>query len=322
MVRGFWRKFDRDWGWNLARLLGYACIQMIFAVAGLQLIVLALVLRLLAPGSEQAFEGQMLRFLPDHITVTATSSFEHSLRTTPGWILLIGVPITLWYGTRFFVVAESVLCVIFRRRQRPLLRQNRAALAMLLLVAVLMPIIVLSTTIVPHFGLPAATSTTTTTGAIHRAHYGDDPRIALLSFGTSLAANFILLLVAYMRLTPGRVSFRSAWPGALAGACLAQLYLLIFPLYAHTILHPDHFGSIAGFGLVLIVFFFAYALFVVVGAELAAWREGYREAPRDIVSMLADAASIPSTPTAPLAKPLERSHIERMDVVSSRFGSR
>src|SRR5512146_1835620 len=156
MLQTLWRKFDRDWGWNLARLLAYTCIQTLFAVLGLQLIVLSLVLRLLAPDAEQGLIAHILRLLPDHVTISAVSSLEESLRHAPVWILLIGLPITLWYGTRFFVVLESVLCVIFRRRQRTWVRQNRMALLMLLLFAVLLPVIVLSTTVVPHIGVPAA----------------------------------------------------------------------------------------------------------------------------------------------------------------------
>jgi hypothetical protein len=76
----------------------------------------------------------------------------------------------------------------------------------------------------------------------------------------------------------------------LVGACLAQLYLLLFPLYVRDVLHPDHFGTVAGFGLVVITFFFAYALFVVIGAELASWRLGCQPARQDIPATLADAA--------------------------------
>src|SRR5262249_6654774 len=94
-----------------------------------------------------------------------------------------------------------------------------------------------------------------------------------------------------------------AWPGALVGACLAQLYLLIFPLYVRDVLHPDHFGTVAGFGLVVITFFFAYALFVVIGAELASWRLGCRAAPQGVPAMLADAALVHRATPAPRPAP-------------------
>lgn len=289
MPRAFWNKFERDWGWNLSRLLAYACIQMLFAVVGLELIVLALALRFTPVGVQQHVSVELVSFLPDHITSAAVSAFQKSLRYAPVWLLVLGLPITVWYGTRFFVVLESALCIVFRRRQRRFGAQNRAALLMLLMLAVLLPLIVLSATLAPHFGLPAPHVSASATQS-DSARLEDTAWLAVLSFAASMAANFALLLVAYMRLTPGRVPFRAAWPGALAGASLAQLYLLLFPLYAHDMLHPDHFGTVAGFGLVIITFFFAYAFFVVIGAELASWRMGYVAARQDIPASLADTA--------------------------------
>ncbi len=102
-----------------------------------------------------------------------------------------------------------------------------------------------------------------------------------------LVANFVLLLTLYTRVTPGFVSVRAAWPGALLSATLAQGYLLIFPLYTRFILQPDHFGSIAGFVLVSLMFFFAYGFLIVLGAEVASWRAGIQTTPHEITAALA-----------------------------------
>jgi uncharacterized BrkB/YihY/UPF0761 family membrane protein len=297
MLRGIWAKFDRDWGWNLGRLLAYAAIEMLFAVAGLELIVLSLALRLMDPQYEQRFVAQVLRLLPDRVSVSAVAAFERSVEFAPVWLLIVGLPITLWYGTRFFVVLESALCVIFRRRQRTFLGQNRVALLMLLLFAALLPIIVLSIASTPHF-----TSTTAHAASVLSTPWpiGGATLPMVAAFLASLAANFMLFAVAYARVTPGGVSLRSVWPGALLGAGTAQLYLLFFPFYVHYVLHPDHFGTVAGFVLVIAVFFFAYAICIVVGAELAAWREGLRAAPRDIPTTLAAGATEIQPAPAPI----------------------
>lgn len=283
MPRDIWMKFDRDWGWNLARLLAYSALQMLFAVVGLELIVLSLALRLVLPHGESQLVTQILDLLHDHVLHAATASFERSLRDAPPWLLIVGLPITLWYGTRFFVVLESTLCVIFRRRQRRYLRQNGYALAMLLLFAALLPVILLGS-VTLHFG---PTHTTLSTSALLAV--GDGPVDATLGIAASLGANFILLLLAYTVVTPGGVPLRTCWAGALLGAALIQGYILVFPFYVRNVLHPDHFGTVAGFVLVILVFFFAYAFLIVVGAELAAWHVGYRAAARDIPSILADA---------------------------------
>jgi len=315
MLRTLWDKFDRDWGWNLSRLLAYTCIQMLFAAVGFDLILCALFLHVLAPASEQGVVAQMLRLLPDHVTTSAVSAFERGLRHAPLWLLLAGLPVTLWYGTRFFVVLESVLAVVFRRRQRGFLRQNRVAFAMFPLVGLLLPVIVLAAAVQPHLDsvadtLVAPARVVAASAAAPQwnllARLSGDPAIVFLGLAASLAANFLLLLLSYTLVTPGRVSPRAAWPGALAGAVLAQLYLLIFPVYARTVLHPDQFGTIAGFALVILVFFFAYSLFLVLGAEIASRRAGYAPAAHDVSRTLADArdasdVAMPGAVTRPLS---------------------
>ena len=283
MLHGLGRKFDRDWGWNLARILAYACIQMLFSVVGLILVIFALVLQITNDTTRRLTAHQMERVLPDRITSNAIISFEHSLQHAPAWALLLALPIVLWEGTRFFVVLESALCVIFRREQRRFIAQNRVALTMLLLFTVFLPVIVTSAAVVPRVGITTET-VRANTESIH--HLGDNPLVSSLGLGAGLAANFLLLLLIYAWVTPGGNSLRACWPGALIGAVLSQLYILLFPLYVPDVLHPDHFGSIAGFVLVVLVFFFAYSCFIIVGAEIASWREGYRAAWQDIPTTL------------------------------------
>jgi uncharacterized BrkB/YihY/UPF0761 family membrane protein len=284
LVWRFVHKFDRDWGWNLARLLAFTLLESLFAIVGLQLVILALTLRLTTPHAEQSVVLYLLRFLPDHAEASAVNDFASSLRSAPAFVLALGLPVAVWYGSRFFVVLESALCVTFRRPKRGFLRQNRAALLMLLLIMALLPVIVLSATAIPRIGFSPT----------HLSLWlvdPDAPGATLLgpwgALGAGLLANFVIALVAYTRLTPGFVSLRAAWPGALVAAALSQGYLLIFPLYVRYVLYPNHFGAIAGFALVALVFFYAYGLFIVVGAQIAALCAGYQAGDHDLTVALA-----------------------------------
>jgi uncharacterized BrkB/YihY/UPF0761 family membrane protein len=268
-TRWFWVKLDRDWGWNLARLLAYTCLQALFAVMGLDVILLAILLRVVGPpesGRADALEAIALRMLPDHLAGGAVGTFAGSLRQVPTGFLLLGLPVAIWYGSRFFVVLESCLCVVFRREQRRFRAQNGVALAMLGVLAVLVPVVAISAIWLPPLVPPT-----------HHAHVlaalrGASTLTGALSIAVGLGANFALVLLCYARVTPGRISVRAAWPGALVAACLAELYLLIFPVYVRYVLQPSHFGSIAGFVLVAVVFFYAYAIFMIIGAEVTAAR--------------------------------------------------
>lgn len=285
MLRAVWTKFDRDWGWNLARMIAYACLSGLFAVLGFQLAILSIVLRLTSDTTEQHVIAQILRFLPDRVTDSAILSFANGLESAPWFVVVLVLVVATWYGSRFFAVLEGALCIIFRRPKRPFLLQNRAAVLMLLLFALLLPIIALSATITPHLGTAATYGPHATADL---ARLGDDPLFAGIILVAGLAADLLFLLVAYTELTPGGVSVADALPGAAIGAVLAQSYLLLFPFYVRDVLHPSQFGSVAGFALVALVFFFAYAIFIIVGAELASLRAGYRAKPREITAMLAE----------------------------------
>ncbi|HZC07056.1 MAG TPA: YhjD/YihY/BrkB family envelope integrity protein [Ktedonobacterales bacterium] len=301
MAWRLWVKFDRDWGWNLARLLAFTLLESLFATVGLQLVILALTLRLTTPHAEQSVILTVMRFLPDHVEASAVYAFAHSLRTAPAFVLALGLPVAVWYGSRFFVVLESTLCVIFRRPKRRFLAQNRAALLLLLLFVALLPVIVLSATAIPHVGFSPATLSVSLVDPDAPGAALLGPWLALLA---GLAANFILTLLAYVWLTPGFIPLRTAWLGALVAAALSQGYLLIFPLYVRYVLYPNHFGSIAGFALVALVFFYAYGLFIVIGAEIVAICAGYQPTALDLTGMLARAAKAPW--------PVRRAHLSRL----------
>lgn len=285
MVRMLYQKFDRDWGWNLGRLLAYSCLAGLFSVVGLDLILLVVVLHIFGGDTQQDIARLVARVLPDHVSTSAVDSFIATLLHTPWYIILLGLPLTLWWGTRFFVVMESCLCVIFRRPKRTFRRQNLAAFGMLLVFALTLPVIALSLTIAPNvaFSLLGGHHSLGPSG-----HLTSDPTFAMLFLLAGFVANVLLLLLAYTELTPGRVSLRAAWPGALLAALLSQGYMLIFPYYTRDVLHAGQYGSYAGFVVVVLAFFFAYSCFVIIGAEVAALRAGYAPMREDVTTLLAE----------------------------------
>jgi uncharacterized BrkB/YihY/UPF0761 family membrane protein len=282
LLNAIWLKFDHDWGWNLARLLAYTCIMGLFSVLGLELVLLSIALRITSDNAEAQVVRAIVRLLPDRVTASAVASFANGIEHAPFILVLLGLPVALWYGTRFFVVIESCLCVIFRRQQRRFLNQNRVALLMLLFFAAALPIMMLSATFTPVVNIGLGRS-----GVIPHSRLADEPLLSAAAMTASLALNFLILLTLYSVVTPGGVAARHTWPGALLGAILAQGYILIFPLYTREVLQPQHFGTVAGFVFVVLVFFYAYSFFVICGAELSSWLAGYRAAPLSITDTLA-----------------------------------
>ncbi|MGE5335231.1 MAG: YhjD/YihY/BrkB family envelope integrity protein, partial [Nitrososphaerota archaeon] len=180
MLKAVWLKFDHDWGWNLARLLAYTCIMGLFSVLGLELVLISLFLRITSEPTEASVVRAIVRLLPDRVTSAAVESFANGIEQAPFIVVLLGLPVALWYGTRFFVVIESCLCVIFRRQQRPFLRQNLVAVLMLLLFAAALPAMILSATFTPVVNIGLRHS------IIPHSRLADEPLISAIAMLASL----------------------------------------------------------------------------------------------------------------------------------------
>jgi hypothetical protein len=61
---------------------------------------------------------------------------------------------------------------------------------------------------------------------------------------------------------------------------------LLFPLYHNMFLKPGNDGSVAGFAIVSLVFFYYFAFIVLLGAEVNSWAAGQRQTASDIASIV------------------------------------
>jgi hypothetical protein len=69
-------------------------------------------------------------------------------------------------------------------------------------------------------------------------------------------------------------------------AVLLVGYEALFPLYATVFLRPGNYGSLAGFAIVILVFFYYLAFILLLGAEINSWAVGQREMAADIPGVL------------------------------------
>jgi len=105
-----------------------------------------------------------------------------------------------------------------------------------------------------------------------------------------LLAAFLVALVLFTAIyivVPNRpVHFYEVWKGTLVAAVLLVLYELVFPIYQSIALKSNSYGSVAGFAIVILVFFYYLAVILLVGAEINSWASGQRETASDIASTL------------------------------------
>jgi membrane protein len=273
----FWTKLTNDWVLNLAGLLAYNFILSLLPLLVLLLGVLGLVLRRISPESLVALQRTIAAALPAQGSQAIVADVSTRLQSSAGAVLVIGIVTSVIGGSRLFITLENCLGVVFRLRSRDPLRQNLMALGMLLLYLVLVPIVLAA------FFAPAALVSLLPQRTPQLVSHG----IVQLSGGlVSLLAALVLFGVIYVVVPNRPFRWHTVWRGALVAAVLLVGYEALFPLYATVFLRPGNYGSLAGFAIVILVFFYYLAFILLLGAEINSWAVGQREMAADIPGVL------------------------------------
>ncbi|MEO7002139.1 MAG: YihY/virulence factor BrkB family protein [Ktedonobacterales bacterium] len=275
-ILNFWNKVNNDWAFNLSGLLAYNFLMSIFPILLTALAILGFTLGAISPSSVKSIENGIGGALPGggHTIVTAVLA---SLRKSAGLIFIIGLVSSIFAGSRLFIVLENCMGIIFRLRGRTPIRQNVMAVLMLLLYIVLIPFVFFASII------PSAIISTLDP-------HGTNPAGNFMVQALGIIAAFIgacLLFGAIYVVVPNRpVQWREVWKGTLVAAGLLLIYQLIFPFYESYFLKPQNYGSLAGFAIVILVFFYYLAFILLLGAEVNSWASGQRETLGDLAAMI------------------------------------
>jgi YihY family inner membrane protein len=279
-LAAFWVKINNDWIFNLSGLLAYNFLFAIFPILILVLAITGFVLSNIAPGTETLATDNIVRALPAGIGSVIVEVVSARLKASAGWLLVVGLVTALFAGSRLFITLENCFGVIFRLRSRDPIGQNRMAFALLLVYLVLLPLL-LGTLLLPA-GVEQLfdPSGRDTLGKVIVTAAG--VLIALLSAT-------VLFTVIYARVPHRQRLWRAwgpNWRGAVVAAALLMFYELLFPLYTTYILNPGNYGTIAGFAVVILVFFYYLAFILLLGAEINSWVAGQRETASDVPGIL------------------------------------
>jgi YihY family inner membrane protein len=277
-VLGFWKKINNDWVFNLSGLLAYNLLMAIFPILLVLLAIAGFVLRSLSPDAYSRLITSLGATIPGgaHLVQAVTQQLAHAA----GPLLVIGILVALFTGSRLFITMENCFAVIFRLRSRDPVHQNLMAFGMVLLFIVLAPVITLGTAI------PAAILHTLGLNT----HNGVWDYVGLaLGVLVSVVVAAVLFAAIYVIVPNRPVRFREIWRGTLVAAVLLALYEALFPLYETYVLHPGNYGALAGYAVVILVYFYYFALILLLGTEVNSWAAGERQTEGDVPAILREA---------------------------------
>lgn len=277
VVGGFWTKINNDWIFNLSGMLAYNILMSAFPILLVLLAIGGFILGPAGHGTQASLQASIAKALPAGTGRALLTNATHNLNQSAGVLLIVGVVVALVTGSGLFITMENAFGIVFRLRGRDPLHQRLMATGMLLLYVVLIPIILLAS-IIPSFivrALPVGNASPVKSFLIQAAGDVFSVIVACVFFG------------AVYVVVPNRpVNWREVWKGTLVAAVLLVIYETLFPVYVSLFLHPNNYGSTAGFAVVILIFFYYLAFILLLGAEVNSWAVGQRAAAGSITAIL------------------------------------
>jgi YihY family inner membrane protein len=273
----FWMKAGNDWVPQLADMLAFNFLTSIFPLLLVILAIAGFVLGAISPGAQVQLQHSVAGALPAGIGRTVVAGVMNNLNRSAGPIIIIGILGAFFSGSRLFIAIENCSGIIFRLRRRDALHQNIMALSMTLLYIVLVPLIFAATTL--------------STALLHLIGWQTQQGLgAVAAWVVGAAVGYLAAVILFGAIYivvpnyPAKLS--EAWRGALVAAALLVIYELVFPFYASHFLKPNNYGAIAGFAIVILIFFYYLAFILLLGMEINSWASGQRETASDISSIM------------------------------------
>jgi YihY family inner membrane protein len=288
-LREFLTKFTNDWSMTFAGALAYSLLT---AVVPIIIAMISILGFLLGPRQIHDILQTTIKILP--ALSSQQDVIQHSLNqlsNQAGFLALIAILLALFGGSRLFIGLEGFLDIVYRVRPRTFIPQNIMAIMMMLLFIILIPIMFFAATL-PPFILQFVSSIPMLKTLPFISIVANNPVITYLTgaLGGLLAA-FILFLAIYIVVPNQRISLHHSWLGAIVSAVALELFIsIVFPFYT-TYFMRNYVGQ-AGFAVVLLVFFYYFAIILILGAEINAFfLEQVRPLPNDLATFVSTMSS-------------------------------
>lgn len=283
-LSAFFKKFMNDWTMNLqAGALAYNLLTTLFPIIIALLAIFGLFLGGLGEQTKQTFLTGLQGILPGNVEGGVAEQVVARLAAISGPLSIITILISLFTGSRLFILMENCFDLIYHQRPRPFLKQNIMAIAMLLIFAILIPLVIFAST-------GPALLLNFLQGNVLNSLPGSGYIISALTILGSLIVAWIFFEVIYIVVPNQKISFHDSWRGAVIAAIALQLFVTLFPFYATNFL-KGYVGQV-GFAIILLVFFYYFAVILLLGAQVNAFfAQGIQKTPQSVAGMVHEQTS-------------------------------
>jgi len=274
-------KCKDDWIHHLAQALSFSLLTNLVAIAILLLAIVHVIQVNLDKQAQQMLTGGLESIIPQPLSLpvgdVVNKAFDTLSHASAIAVFFIILPAIL-FGSFLFSLMESCFDVIYHLPPRPFVRRHLVAIVMLLLFAVLTPIIILASA-APSFILSLLNVVPPGHVVFRLASIAGSTIFSLILFQT------IYVLVPYRHVTFQTLGrhIHNSWRGTLVSTVAMQLGLQLFPIYANSFLN-SYIGQV-GFVVIMLLFFYLFALVLLLGAEVNAfYAEGIHVPKSDLIT--------------------------------------
>lgn len=268
-IRQFFTKLQNDWVMSSAAGLAYNLMIAVVPIAIALISILGFILGTLDLAAQEQLSERLQKIFPP--ALSAHNILEPalvSLSKNAGLLGILAVMGAIFGGSRLFVAMDGYFDIIYRTCPRKFIAQNVMALLMVLVFIILTPLMIFASS-APALLLSLAQNSAMNqaAGIVQLVHNGW--MLSVASILGSLLVSWILFEAIYMVVPNQKISLKKSWGGAIAAAVLLQIFLLLFPFYI-THFMSSYTGT-AGLAVIFLVFFYYFAVILLLGAEVNAY---------------------------------------------------
>jgi len=265
-LQAFWIRAYSENVTGLSGMVAYNLMLAVFPFAFLVLFVFSQILRI--KGVETGIFNDLQRLFPsaEHDTLDSILSAIRSNSATLGLVAAVG---SLWIGASFWGSLDTAFCRIYHVECRGWWEQKRFSLGMLVVVAIFL----LASVLLPALEGALIRQTDNLPFGLNEIQSLDNALLITLT----LLINFIVASVIYWTVPKGRMPWRAIWPGAVFTTLVSGLANWLFPIYLGNVSTLSRFGSVLGFILIALLWFYLVALTLLAGAVINSLRHEYSD---------------------------------------------